>query len=195
MIRFVDLRGQITDDFTHFAFFDTIRERFVDIGGEQAWYSLEDLMVLQIPMDIENTNLVNRCASLIPKDYFNPPTVIQLTEQELVRGEDLHMALEKLSQPPITIEQAYSIISSLVPDNASISIDMACWWHSFSGNPRAVMETKFSIYVSGRSNVYGATLDAAVQAFICASQPSALPEEIDALITETTPPIHTKETS
>ena len=40
MIRFIDIRGQGTG--YRFAFWDTIRNRFCEFNGEQAWESLED---------------------------------------------------------------------------------------------------------------------------------------------------------
>lgn len=41
MIRFIDLRGMSTGH--AFAFFDTVTDRFVQIGGEQAWQDRADL--------------------------------------------------------------------------------------------------------------------------------------------------------
>ena len=41
MIRFVDLRG--ADTGYEFAFWDTVTDRFITVGNDQAWDSLDDL--------------------------------------------------------------------------------------------------------------------------------------------------------
>lgn len=40
MIRFVDLRGQGTEN--RFAFFDTVCDRFLDLAGEHAWQTWDE---------------------------------------------------------------------------------------------------------------------------------------------------------
>lgn len=83
MIRFIDLRGQITNDRApHFAFYNTITDRFLSFGGTQEWDSIADFrftgnlgeseqdegcLVLKQP-DYE---LIERCVKLIPSDYFD----------------------------------------------------------------------------------------------------------------------------
>lgn len=42
MIRFVDIRGQGTG--YRFAFWDTVRDRFLEFGGDQAWEDKEDFL-------------------------------------------------------------------------------------------------------------------------------------------------------
>ena len=42
MIRFVDIRDQGTG--YRFAFFDTVRDEFVKIGGDQVWDDKSDLL-------------------------------------------------------------------------------------------------------------------------------------------------------
>lgn len=42
MIHFVDLRHTYEDTGAKFAFWDTVLDRFVDLGGEQAWESWDD---------------------------------------------------------------------------------------------------------------------------------------------------------
>ena len=76
MIRFIDLRGQITADREpHFAFFDTVRDRFLDINSEQDWHSIEDFMeAFEISPTREHV-FRERCISLIPRDYFQPKSI------------------------------------------------------------------------------------------------------------------------
>jgi hypothetical protein len=42
MIRFIDLRGQGTGN--RFAFFDTVRDRFIEVGGDQVWASAPEFI-------------------------------------------------------------------------------------------------------------------------------------------------------
>lgn len=42
MIRFIDLRNQDTG--YAFAFWDTVTDRFITIGSDQAWDNIEDLI-------------------------------------------------------------------------------------------------------------------------------------------------------
>ncbi len=42
MIRFVDLRGQDIGSY-QFAFWDTVTDKFITVGSDQAWRSIADL--------------------------------------------------------------------------------------------------------------------------------------------------------
>lgn len=75
MIRFIDLRGQILmGDEPHFAFYDTVRDRFMDFGGEQDWNSLDDFLEAVRESHPDHAQVVDtatRCAFLIPVGYFD----------------------------------------------------------------------------------------------------------------------------
>jgi len=89
--------------------------------------------------------------------------------------------------PAMTIKEAYAIVDSIAMDDQSVKIGMDLWWFRYSVDhqKRGPMETEFSIGVTGpTATVRAKTLAAAVQAFIAANQPSALPEEVDALVAE-----------
>ena len=42
MIRFIDISNQIIDKEFNFAWYDTVQDRFVDIGDSQVWDSWKD---------------------------------------------------------------------------------------------------------------------------------------------------------
>lgn len=53
MIRGINLGYQIEEEFTYFAFWDTVTDKFVEIAGSQAWKSwdecYEDCCFAQLP--------------------------------------------------------------------------------------------------------------------------------------------------
>lgn len=71
MIRFIDLRGQITNDRDpNFAFFDTVTDRFIDLAGEQEWGSVEEF-AQTASVAGKPLGFISRCLNLMPKDYLN----------------------------------------------------------------------------------------------------------------------------
>lgn len=83
----------------------------------------------------------------------------------------------------MTIQEAYEKVAAVVPPDKSITIQLDCWWHSFS-NQREGMEAGWLIsYVDGP--LYrGNTLDAAVGSFLNAETvPPASLEETQEVIT------------
>ena len=64
MIRFIDLNGQDTG--YAFAFWDTITDKFIQVGEDQAWDNLPDFrecaMIAKLDADLER-----RMTNLIPK--------------------------------------------------------------------------------------------------------------------------------
>jgi len=44
MIRFIDLSGQITEEGKEFAFYDTVTDRFIEIGGDQIWENFNEVV-------------------------------------------------------------------------------------------------------------------------------------------------------
>jgi hypothetical protein len=64
MIRFIDLTGQITDEF-EFALYDTITDKFVEYSGNQTWSSVDDFISDCTDTDIDRfVKLIN---ASIPK--------------------------------------------------------------------------------------------------------------------------------
>lgn len=63
MIRYVDLCGQDTG--YRFAFWDTVTDRFIQVGDDQAWDDLADLEESAETAKIDKA-LVDRMARLIP---------------------------------------------------------------------------------------------------------------------------------
>ena len=72
MIRFIDLTGQIDFDSgdPHFAFFDTVRDRFCTIDEEQEWSSLSEFLDA-LNNDKRHKRQGQRYLNNIPVDYFN----------------------------------------------------------------------------------------------------------------------------
>lgn len=69
MIRFIDLRGQITNDNDPcFAFYDTVRDRFLVFRNAQTWDSVEDF--IEDSQGLGLPDITSRCLPLIPTDYF-----------------------------------------------------------------------------------------------------------------------------
>lgn len=69
MIRFIDLGKQIglDDEWPReFAFFDTISDTFVDIGGEQTWASWDQL----VTSGDGDSSFLRRLKSLCPSWVF-----------------------------------------------------------------------------------------------------------------------------
>ncbi len=64
MIRFIDLKEQITDDF-EFAWYDTILDRFLEFSGSQTWDSWNEF-----ERDFGPTENIQRFKNLFPKDKF-----------------------------------------------------------------------------------------------------------------------------
>ncbi len=74
MIRFVDLRGAETGYM--FAFWDTVTDKFITIGDEQAWDSIADLEEnaelcgLNEGMEMLKQRLIRLCPDWVPvKDF------------------------------------------------------------------------------------------------------------------------------
>lgn len=44
MMRYVPMDNVVIRDERRFAFWDTVRDRFVEIGGDWSWTSVEDLL-------------------------------------------------------------------------------------------------------------------------------------------------------
>ena len=72
MIRFIDLTGQVLldSDDPHFAFFNTVPDRFCTVGEEQEWNSLGDFLGALNSDPVEKRR-GNRYLRLIPEDYFS----------------------------------------------------------------------------------------------------------------------------
>ena len=67
MLRYIDLTDQIVDDIYCFAWWDTIKDLFIEIGYHYVWYSWEEFL-----MDYRNDNLyakptLERFAGLYPR--------------------------------------------------------------------------------------------------------------------------------
>lgn len=45
MIRFIRIGDQILENYDQFAFYDTIRDHFVDLDGTQVFDSIDDLLI------------------------------------------------------------------------------------------------------------------------------------------------------
>jgi hypothetical protein len=71
MIRFIWLGAQITEGAEDFAFFDTVRDRFMRFSGEEVFVDLEDFRACSTNKAIEA-----RCVELYkfnhPKGYIRP---------------------------------------------------------------------------------------------------------------------------
>lgn len=76
MIRFINLKNQISSEIgedTDFAFYNTVSDKFLDIGGSQVFSDLKDLEeCLEDDMyyTILNPTVGDRLKKLIPNDYF-----------------------------------------------------------------------------------------------------------------------------
>ena len=44
MLRFIDLKGQITEDESDFAWFDTVTDKFVEVNGCETWKTWTDFV-------------------------------------------------------------------------------------------------------------------------------------------------------
>ena len=74
MIRFLDLKGQIEDNYTSFAFFDTICGQILKFDGENVFDSLENFAAAYYKSymnEPETTRPLERFTSLIPNKYFD----------------------------------------------------------------------------------------------------------------------------
>ena len=76
MIRFIDLTDQITipdeeKEYPHFAFYDTIPDRFCEFNGEQVWTDVSDF-VFDFNRDSQNPYIDDqkRFVEKIPEDFF-----------------------------------------------------------------------------------------------------------------------------
>lgn len=78
MIRFIDLRGQIVtlSNDAHFAFFDTVSDKFLEFSGFQEWDSIEDFTA-----DYDGNDDIERFLKLIPDGYFEPKLENKSAEQ------------------------------------------------------------------------------------------------------------------
>lgn len=70
MIRFIDLKNQITFGYLDvcFAFYDTVREKFVEFSDSQTWDCIDDFVT-----DFENSGMdykIERFLDLIPNQFF-----------------------------------------------------------------------------------------------------------------------------
>ena len=68
MIRFIDLRNQDTG--YQFAFWDTVTDRFVTMGVDQAWDSIEDLIESAAANGCSlelSQRLIGLCPQWVPK--------------------------------------------------------------------------------------------------------------------------------
>ena len=67
MIRFIDLRNQDTGYL--FAFWNTVTDKFIDIGGDQAWDSLNDLeecaKINKLDLGLKR-RLISLCPTWVP---------------------------------------------------------------------------------------------------------------------------------
>jgi hypothetical protein len=76
MIRFIDLSGQIDEDI-RFAFFNTVTDRFMEIGDEYTWFTLESFLqsyayyVQDLKRSCQDPIKLDRFTSLIPENFFN----------------------------------------------------------------------------------------------------------------------------
>lgn len=58
MIRFIYIGGQITEDSTDFAFYDTVTDRILDFAGTQVFGSIDELQeCLSIERERGNHNI------------------------------------------------------------------------------------------------------------------------------------------
>lgn len=68
MIRLIDLRGQDTGYL--FAFWDTVKDRFISVGNDQAWDSIQDFkegaMIAGIDDNLE-LRMLGLCPAWVPK--------------------------------------------------------------------------------------------------------------------------------
>ena len=64
MIRYIDLKGQDTG--YAFAFWDTVTDRFIQIGNDQAWDGVDDLGESFMCSNFDSA-LEKRLTNLIPK--------------------------------------------------------------------------------------------------------------------------------
>lgn len=72
MIRFIDLKGQILldSDDPCCAFFTTVTDRFLEIDGEQEWWSLSDVLHAVNHSGFPQ-QLKDRIVRSIPSGYFD----------------------------------------------------------------------------------------------------------------------------
>ena len=77
MIRFIDLTDQITipdeeKEYPHFAFYNTVPDRFCDFNGEQVWRNIEDF-IFDFRTDKNNgyADEEDRFLGHIPEDFFD----------------------------------------------------------------------------------------------------------------------------
>ncbi len=74
MIRFLNLKNQISEGKNDFAFFDTISDTILTFGDENVFSSLqefEEAYKLSYMNEEGGTRPLSRFTSLIPDDYFN----------------------------------------------------------------------------------------------------------------------------
>lgn len=74
MIRFINLKNQITcvgieEPDTTFAFYDTVKDMFIDLAGSQTFDSIDELTEYHELCSEKNYDL-ERLKTLIPKNYF-----------------------------------------------------------------------------------------------------------------------------
>lgn len=67
MIRFIDVRNQETG--YRFAFFDTVRDKFCEFGGDQVWDSMEDFkwsFSVSVTEGLISSSEIDRFVGLMP---------------------------------------------------------------------------------------------------------------------------------
>ena len=72
MVRFIDLTDQILNDTFLFTWYNTINDTFININGEQTWFSWKefeyDFLTMENDWGIYN---IDRFRKLFPKEQAN----------------------------------------------------------------------------------------------------------------------------
>ena len=66
MIRFIDLKEQITEKEFEFAWYSTVIDKFLEFGGNQTWYSWNEFKKDFEP--IKEISEIERFKNLFPKN-------------------------------------------------------------------------------------------------------------------------------
>ena len=111
MIRFIDLRGQITQDNTPtFAFYDTTVDEFLKFDSSFDFDSVDEF-IDYFKSDKTNTRDLSRFLNLIPKNFFSESSV------DRIKG----LADE------LTDEERYELISNYCKSCGDKNPRFQCW--------------------------------------------------------------------
>ncbi|HEX8556699.1 MAG TPA: hypothetical protein VF668_01280 [Pyrinomonadaceae bacterium] len=70
MFRFINLKNQIMDETPSFAFYDTVKDKFIELAGTQVWDSWGEFEEFY-NLEAGNKPDLERLRRKVPLDYFD----------------------------------------------------------------------------------------------------------------------------